>query len=264
MAEQAPPASRSPAKLRGLIRTRLTAGLVLILPLWIAVLLASFVFRLMRDASLWVIEGFLLSQWGAGLLERWGVNAAALRTQGLDALPTAIQWSLAIVAVILTVALVYACGLVTTNFLGRRVVGLVEAVVERVPLIKTVYRASKQVLESVAGGATQPFQRVALIPFPTRETTTIGFITKVTPDPRGGADLCAVFVPTTPNPTTGFVFVVRRTEVVELDWTVEEAIRVIMSGGVLLPDLTAANLRQPGSQLADRGPAAPAAHDSDS
>jgi uncharacterized membrane protein len=77
---------------------------------------------------------------------------------------------------------------------------------------------------------------VVLVPFPSRHVRTVGFITCVTRDPTTGKELCAVFVVTAPNPTTGLVLVMERDELVELDWTVEEAVKVVMSGGVSLSD----------------------------
>jgi uncharacterized membrane protein len=236
----APRPSESPRRwssLKARMRNRLMAGLILVLPIWITLLLAAFVFRLMRDASLWIVEALLISPWIGALLERAGLSAEIVRTRGLEGLPTAVQWALAAVSVLLTVAVIYVLGIVTTNIVGRRIVHWIEAIVDRLPFVKTVYRASKQVLETFAGESAQSFQRVVLVPFPSPDARTIGFITRVHRDPATGDELCAVFVATAPNPTTGFVLVVKRRDLVELDWSVEEAVRVVMSGGVLLPEL---------------------------
>jgi len=221
------------------LRTRLSAGLILVIPIWITAILIRFIFTLTRDASLWLVEGLLLTPWGARLLDAWRVSAEALRASGVDALPPAWRWCLGIVSVLLTLTTIYVLGVVTTHILGRRLVHAAETVVDRVPLVKTVYRASKQVLEAFAGESTQAFQRVALVPFPTDEIRTLGFVTQLMADPVSGEKLCAVFVPTSPNPTTGFVFIVRRDRIVEMDWTVEDAVKAVMSGGVLLPDVAA-------------------------
>lgn len=226
--------SRSALKTR--LRNRLTAGLILVVPLWITILLVGSVFGLMRDASLWIVEGLLRTPWTADLLEQIGVSSQAVRSDGIDALPTVIRWALGGFAALLTVAVIYALGMVTTNIVGRRIVRATEALVDHVPLAKTIYRASKQVLETFAGESRQSFQRVVAVPFPSPQARTVGFITRVTRDPQSGRELCAVFVATAPNPTTGFVLVVKRSDLIDLNWTVEEAIRVIMSGGVLLPD----------------------------
>jgi uncharacterized membrane protein len=102
--------------------------------------------------------------------------------------------------------------------------------------VKTVYHAMKQILSSFAGDQTQNFQRVALIPFPQDRMRSIGFVTNVFRDSITGEELCCVFIATTPNPTTGYLQIVRRSEITELDWSVEDAIRTVMSGGILKPD----------------------------
>lgn len=218
------------------LRTRLTAGLILVIPIWVSVLLIGFVFGLMRDASLWIVEALLLSPWSASGLESVGISSSAVRSDGIEALPSAAQWILAVFSAFLTIALIYVLGLITTNIVGKRVVHGVEALVDRVPFVKTIYRASKQVLETFAGESTQSFQRVVSAPFPSPQARTVGFVTRITRDPVTGEEMCAVFIPTAPNPTTGFVLMINRNELIDLDWTVEEAVQVVMSAGVLMPD----------------------------
>ncbi len=218
------------------LRSRIISGLVLVIPIWFTFVVATFVFRLMRDASLWLVEAILLSRLGEPLFDSWGLPPGQLAEQGLDALPLTIQWSISSMAVVLTVVLLYTLGAITNNVLGKRIIRLVEKVVERVPFVAVVYHASKSVLETLTGEGARPFQRVVLVPFPNRETQSIGFVTRETKVEGTGELLYTVFVATAPNPTTGFVFVIKPENVVELDWTVEEAIKAIMSGGVLMPD----------------------------
>jgi len=230
---KAPP-SRLWATMRAVLRARVTAGLILVLPIWITYLLVRFIFELMRDTSLWAVDWYL-RHWGDTFVKAWGVSAEEFAAKGVAVLPSGIQWGVAIFSVFLTVFFLYLLGVLTANFLGRRLVHVAEGLVERVPFVKTVYRATKQILGTFAGEPSQSFQRVALVPFPTKETRSIGFITGMTKDTHTGEELCVVFVPATPNPTSGFVFVLKRADVIELDWTVEEAIRVIISCGVLVP-----------------------------
>lgn len=218
------------------LRSRIMAGLVLVIPIWITYVVATFVFRLTRDASLWLVEAVLLSPLGQPLLERWGLSSEQLAETGLAALPLPVQWTIGVLAVLLTIVTLYVLGAVTTNVVGRRFVRLAETLVERVPFVTIVYHAAKKVLETLAGDGAQPFQRVVLVPFPNQETHSVGFVTRVVTDKQTGETLYTVFVATSPNPTTGFVFVIKPSEVVELNWTVEEAVKVIMSGGVLMPD----------------------------
>lgn len=85
----------------------------------------------------------------------------------------------------------------------------------RVPLVKTVYHALKQIFSSFAGDQTQNFQRVALVPFPQDRMRSVGFVTNVFKDSVTGEELCTVFIATTPNPTTGYLQIVRRCEITE-------------------------------------------------
>ena len=229
-----PPRSRVWATVRAVLRARVTAGLLLVLPVWITYLLVRFVFELMRDTSLWVVDWYLI-HWGDAFIKALGVSVEEFTAKGVSELPSGIQWGVSIFSVFLTVFFLYLLGVLTANFLGRRLVHVAEGLLERVPFVKTVYRGTKQILGTFAGEPSQNFQRVALVPYPTKETRSIGFITGITKDAHTGEELCMVFVPATPNPTSGFVFVLKRADLIELDWTVEEAIRVIISCGVLAP-----------------------------
>ena len=232
---QSPPKSRVWATVQRIMRARITAGVITVLPIWIAFLIVKFIFEASRDMSLWVVVRYLRSPWGATLVESWGVDPAVLDEQGITALSTGWQWAVGGFCVFLTMFFLYVVGVLTANILGRRMVKGLESLVDRVPLVKTVYRASKQILQAFTGEDSRDFQRVALIPYPSMEVRSIGFITAITKDSQTGEELCTCFLATTPNPTTGYVFVLRRSDVIELDWDVEEAISVIMSGGALVP-----------------------------
>ncbi len=216
------------------VRSRIMAGLALVIPIWITTALALFVFRLMRDASLWLVEAWLTG-YGEQVLERWKLTPEVIAAQGIDAFPLSIRIVISIAAVILTVLILYALGTITTHVLFKRLVVLGERVVHRMPLIGIVYQASKQVVETFTSEGGQAFRKVVLVPYPHKGMLTFGFVTNETASPDTGEKLYSVFVPTVPNPTTGFVFVVRTADVHELDWPVEEAIKVIMSGGVMMP-----------------------------
>lgn len=239
------------AALRALIRTRLTAGVITILPLLVTLWLVRAVFFWMRDASVWVFELYLTNtKWGEDLLVRWGVAETVEKVDAfeqqfgfrpaefdlLTILPVEYQWGLSIVSVLLTVLLLYMIGLFAANFFGRRIIQLFERFLEAVPIVKTIYRGLKQVLETLTSSQSRNFQRAALIPFPQERMRCVGFITAIFKDSVTNEELATVFIPTTPNPTTGYLQVVRRAELVELDWSVEDAVRTIMSGGILRPD----------------------------
>ncbi|MBU0638282.1 MAG: DUF502 domain-containing protein [Planctomycetes bacterium] len=238
--------SRIGATLKALVRTRVTAGLLVVLPIWVTILLIKFVFGLMRDSSQWVVEWGLHSELIARIVRSFGVKWEAFEPEGagvdartlekvLEQYPT-LDWGIAIFSVALTIFLLYIIGLFAANIFGRRLIDLFEHLLDRVPLVKTIYRSTKQIIATFTGDQSKSFQRVALIPFPQEKMRSVGFITAVFRDSVTNEELAAVFIPTTPNPTTGYLLVLRRAELVELDWSVEDAVRTIMSGGILRPD----------------------------
>ncbi|MBI5863343.1 MAG: DUF502 domain-containing protein [Planctomycetes bacterium] len=236
--------SRIGATLRALFRTRVSTGLLVILPIYVTYWLVRFVFELMRDSSKWIVELVLRSRFGQPFIERWHVSLEDIErklghvptpAEVVDSLPNSVQWGVAIFSVLLTLFLLYIIGLMTANIAGRRLLGLFEQVVDRVPLVKTVYRATKQILTAFSGEQSQNFQRVALIPLFSREVKSLGFVTNTFTEPSTGEEWCTVFYFTTPNPTTGYLLILKRSEITELDWSVEDAVRTLMSGGILLP-----------------------------
>lgn len=149
-----------------------------------------------------------------------------------------------LVAILLTLALLYGTGLFASFVIGRRLIDMFERALARLPLVQTIYGATKRFLQTVrqppVGG-----QRVVLISFPTPEMKAVGFITRILKDSDNGRELAAVYVPTSPNPTSGYIEIVPLSEVVMTDWTMEEAMSFVMTGGTNAPE----NIRfsQPGA-----------------
>lgn len=218
------------------LRNRVVAGLVIVLPIWVTFLTVALVFRLARDTSLWLVVGFLHSPLGTPLLDTWGLESSTLARDGLGALPLTIRWAIGLFAVLLTIVLLYVLGAVAANVVGSRMVRFGETILDRVPIVKVVYNATKRVVATFAGNGKRPFKQVVLVPFPTHNIRSVGFVTKAFQDRNTGDPLYSVFMATAPNPTTGFVLVLKQSDVVELDWSIEEAVKAVMSGGVLMPD----------------------------
>lgn len=132
-------------------------------------------------------------------------------------------------------------GVVAANFLGQRVVGVGEAVLRRIPLVRSLYSGVKQLLESLMSGSGNSFRKVVLVPYPHSGSWTLAFLTgEGFPEAEAalGQDLVSVFVPATPNPTSGFFLLVPRKDVVELRITVDEGLRMILSMGMVVPGLS--------------------------
>ena len=240
--------SRIGATIKALVRTRVTAGIITVLPLLVTLWVVRLIFTWMRDASRWVVVAALESAWFHEYVWKLdlGEGATVNLEQLLEKYP-ALDWGLAVFSVLVTIFFLYAVGIFTANMVGRRALDLLDRIVERVPLVKTVYRGLKQILTSLSGNNTENFQRVALVPFPHKGMRCVGFVTNTFEDSLTGEELCSVFISTTPNPTTGYLQILKRSDITELDWTVEEAIRTIMSGGILKPDFLTI---VPNSQLA--------------
>ncbi len=261
--------SRLAATLKILLRTRITAGLLVVMPIWITILLIRFVFQIMRDSSQWVVLAVLRTEWFQKHV--WQLHMATGEKLDIDQFLSehrAIYWGIALLSVFFTFCTLYLIGLTTRNIVGRRIIASIERLVDKVPLVKTVYRSSKQILATFTGEQSNEFQRTALIPFPQEKMRSVGFITAVFPDSVTGEELATVFIPTTPNPTTGYLQVLRRKDLVELDWSVEDAVRTIMSAGILRPDFltivpgshlgTTADAPAQPSALSQTAPAPPA------
>lgn len=244
------------ATVLALLRTRITTGVLTILPILVTLWVLKIVFGWMRDASQWVVRLLLLWQLETEervtkttpkLLEKLNFDWASwlkLEQAGFpnrdayffDYLPWYWRLGIDVISVLLTLFLLYLVGLFAANLLGRRVIAAAERIVQRMPIIKSVYTLPKQVIETFSNAPQQQSRRPALVPFPTPETRAVGFVTNIFKDAVTGEELCCVFVPTTPNPTTGFLQVFPRSVVTEVDWNAEQSVRLIMSAGILKPD----------------------------
>jgi uncharacterized membrane protein len=146
---------------------------------------------------------------------------------------------------IITLAIVLLTGLLTNNLVGNWVVRLWERMLSRIPVVNSIYNSVKQVSDTLFSSSGNAFRKAVLIPYPHENSYTIAFLTGV---PGGDVknhlvgDYVSVYVPTTPNPTSGFFLMLERSRVVELDMSVDAALKYIVSMGVVAPpDLVATN-----------------------
>ncbi|MET3133487.1 putative membrane protein [Oxalobacteraceae bacterium GrIS 1.11] len=141
---------------------------------------------------------------------------------------------------ILTVLIVFVTGLLTNNLVGNYVVRMWEKVVQRIPIVNSLYSSVKQVSDTLFSSSGNAFRKAVLVPYPHQNSWTIAFLTGV---PGGDVknhlvgDYVSVYVPTTPNPTSGFFLMMKRGDVVELDMSVDVALKYIVSMGVVAPEL---------------------------
>jgi uncharacterized membrane protein len=135
---------------------------------------------------------------------------------------------------LLTVVLVWATGVLSTNFLGKKLLELFDRLLENLPLVKTVYTASKQLVEAVSPGGRRAFRRVVLVEFPKKGTFALGFVTGDGLGPLPG-DTLSIYVPTALNPTSGFLVFARESDILDPHLSVEEGVKLVVSGGVVRP-----------------------------
>jgi len=141
---------------------------------------------------------------------------------------------------LLTLLLVLFLGWLSTNVVGRQLIQMSERLISRIPVAKSIYSATKGVLEAVSTDQAEAFKRVVLIEYPKSNIFALAFVTRWARWPsvhEKTADLLLVFVPTTPNPTSGFLLLVPRSEAIDLPISVEEGVRMVISGGILIPKL---------------------------
>ncbi|MGQ9472103.1 MAG: DUF502 domain-containing protein [Candidatus Aminicenantales bacterium] len=137
---------------------------------------------------------------------------------------------------LLVVILLYLVGLAASNWAGRQAFRLIEAITVRLPLIKTIYFLGKRVADALALPEKQVFQRAVLIEYFRPGVWTIGFVTGSVRDEATGKRCLKIFIPTTPNPTSGFMAMIPEEEVRNFTWSVEEAINSVISGGIIGPE----------------------------
>ncbi len=140
--------------------------------------------------------------------------------------------------VVVSVVVVLITGMVVANIFGKRLVALWESLLHRIPLVSTIHRAVKQVAETLLADDTKSFRKTLLVEYPRKGVWSLGFLTTERlgeVQHRTHAEMVCVFIPTTPNPTSGFLLMVPRDEVIELDMSVDEAFRMIVSLGVVTP-----------------------------
>jgi uncharacterized membrane protein len=156
---------------------------------------------------------------------------------------------------LLTLAVILVTGLVTANFVGQKLVVWWERLLARIPVVNSVYNSVKQVSDTLFSSNGQAFRKAMLVQYPREGSWTIAFLTG---HPGGDVathltgDWVSVYVPTTPNPTSGFFLMMRSADVVELDMSVDEALKYIISMGVVAPPLRSARKAgRHGHEIAD-------------
>ena len=139
---------------------------------------------------------------------------------------------------LLTIIVLLLTGVLAANFVGKSMVSFGESLLDRIPFVRSIYSATKNFAEIVFSGSGQSFKKVLLIEYPRKGIYSLAFQTSSElgeVQERVGEDLVCTFVPTTPNPTSGYIIVLPKKDIIELDMEVEQALKMIMSLGVVVP-----------------------------
>jgi len=214
----------------------LITGLLTFIPLWLTWTVFKFIFSFLSHVGAPVVAGLF-----AGLSTVYP-GAAAWLSQ---------EWFQSIIAFIATIVALYLVGWAANRVFGQRLLAAMDAMIQRIPLVQSIYGGTKKLMALMQ---TKPngTQRVVLIGFPAPELKTFGFVTRVFRSPQG-RELAAVYIPTTPNPTGGYLEIVPVEELIATDWTVDQAMAFIVSGGAIGPDILPSGVH-PGDRVqpADR------------
>ena len=210
------PAPTLPQRLQRLFLT----GLLTLLPIWLTWVVVKFVFVLLSDISRpWVGPlSYRIAAWAPSTLG-W-INADSVQ---------------ATIATVATLVLILVVGWLARRVFGQRLLAWLEALVQRIPLANIIYSSARKLLDILQ---TKPdgTQRVVLIDFPHDQMKSVGFVTRVIREHGTGRELAAVYVPTTPNPTSGYLEIVPVEKITPTDWTVDQAMSFIISGGAVAPE----------------------------
>ena len=201
------------------VQRYLITGLLTIVPLWLTWLVFKFIFSLLSTMGEPVVAALFAA------LSTLSPNSAAWLGQ---------DWLKSIVAFVGTLLALYLLGLASSRVFGERLIAAFDGLIARIPLVHTIYGGAKKLMSMLS---TKPAgtQRVVLIDFPSPELKSIGFVTRVFVD-SAGRELAAVYVPTTPNPTGGYLEIVPVERLIATDWSMDQAMAFILSGGAVGPD----------------------------
>jgi uncharacterized membrane protein len=201
------------------IRQYIVTGLLVVLPLWVTWLVMDFLFGLISSAGgPWVRTFARISAGVAPGFTQWLLNPLI---QGMGAF-------------LFVLVVLYFLGWFASRVLGRQALAYFNSIVEQIPFVQTIYGSTRKLLIALQQKPSH-VQRVVLIEFPTPQMKTVGLVTRTFQDIDTGQELAAVYVPTTPNPTSGYLEIVPVKNIVSTDWSLDDAMNFIISGGTIGP-----------------------------
>lgn len=200
-------------------RRYLLVGLFTLIPIWLTLLLLSVIVGLINDLAAPIIN------WMTA-----GVHPGESSYYTLVRAP----WFRTSLSITVLFVMLYGVGWLASKWLGQRILKLFDDTIQRIPVAKSIYNMIRRLADALQT-TTGDVERVVLIEFPSKEMKTVGLVTRTFRDSRSGRELAAVYVPTTPNPTSGYLEIVPIENIVPTNWKLEEAMSFIISGGADVP-----------------------------
>lgn len=194
------------------LRRYLVAGLLVWIPLGVTIFILKVLIGLMDKSLLLIPQQYRPEEW--------------------------LGFSVPGLGLILTLLVLLVTGLLAANIVGRSMVSLWESLLDRIPVVRSVYSAAKNFTEIVFSDSGQSFKKVLLIEYPRKGIYSLAFQTATNlgeVQGRMGEQMVCTFVPTTPNPTSGYIIIVPKKDIIELDMEIDEALKMIISLGVVIP-----------------------------
>jgi uncharacterized membrane protein len=212
------------------VRTHFVRGLLLVLPAMITIWLLRILFGVVSgNVTPWVLRA--LSAGGVPWVNDWHA-----------------RFLVPLIGLVLTLLLIYLIGLVAANLVGQRILSWFEAGVLKIPFVKSIYGGARQLLDAFGSGAKGTFTRVVLVEYPRAGVFTVGFVTSEARVELPVADRVVrsvmVFLPTTPNPTSGWLAIIPEEDIIDFDLTIEEGVKLIVSGGIVTPASMSERIRR--------------------
>jgi uncharacterized membrane protein len=202
------------------LRNYLMAGIATIIPIWLTWIVFRFILRQLSEIGMPWVEPL------AAIIAPYSPGLESVMVQ---------PWFRQAVAIALTLVSILLLGWLASRVIGSRIITAFDRLVNRIPLVQTIYGSAKALI-SVLNQKPDQVQRVVLINFPSDSMRAVGFVTRTLTDSVSNRTLAAVYVPTTPVPTSGYMELVPWDELISTDWSVEEAMTFIISGGTVSPD----------------------------
>jgi uncharacterized membrane protein len=201
------------------LRRNLIAGALILAPLWVTWIVLQFIFTLLSGIGRPWVHGFVALIGGISPAAGAFLSGSLLES---------------LLAALLTLIVLYLLGFAASRVVARQVIARIEAVLNRIPFVQVIYGSTKRMLAALQ---TKPdhVQRVVLLDFPAPPLKTIGLVTRIVRDTSSGRDVAVVYVPTSPNPTSGYMELVPVDQLVSTDWSLDEAMRFVITGGTSAP-----------------------------